>query len=394
MVARLEARGPLDPVIREALLALRLDLLVPRAYVRRVADDVEPGVWQLLDGSHPEDQAEWIKVLHGGDSIRIQHDGERLDQQRRGMVTGGRITSMSSTMSMSAEMLAELGLEHGRSYLDLGSGSGVTGAVACGICGPDRVTLLDRDPHLTDALRERLALLGYRPHILTGDGYGGCPANAPYERILSGFAVESVPLSWVDQLARDGRLLTTITTRSPSWPGRAIVERTKKGRIEGTLRAVGNGHRPAHGLNWLSVLGHRQRIAAEPGQRRSTTLAPPAKTGHGMWLALDYLAPGLVRDYKAEHLTLVAPDEDSWVVVRPAPGGGWIAASVGERPIWDQVEEVHARWVAAGKPSSYRLDIAADSTQHVTSGTGRAALEWTLPHDAPAQIPSPAGERA
>ncbi|MFD4480404.1 protein-L-isoaspartate O-methyltransferase [Streptomyces sp. NPDC058471] len=394
MVARLEADRPVAPVIREALLSLRMDLLFPRAYVRRVADDVEPGVWQLLDGSHPEDVDEWIKVLHNGDSVRIQHNGERLDHQRRGTVTGGRITSMSSTMSMTADMLAELRLEHGLSYLDLGSGSGVTGAVACGICGTDRVTLLDRDPNLTDALRERLALLGYRPHIVTGDGYGGYPADGPYERMLSGFAVESVPISWVDQLARGGRLLTTTTTRSPSWPGRAIVKRTSSGRIEGTLRAVGSGHRPAYGLEWLSVLAHRERIAAEPGQCRSTSLAPPEKTAHGMWLTLDYLAPGLVRDYKAEHLTLVAPGEDSWVVVRPAVGGGWRTESVGERPIWDQVEDVHARWVAAGKPSSYRLDIAADGTQHVSSGTGRAALEWALPHPAQAGIPAPAGEGA
>ncbi|MEU1629575.1 hypothetical protein ABZ746_30565 [Streptomyces sp. NPDC020096] len=72
-------------------------------------------------------------------------------------------------------MLTELRLEPGWSYLDLGSGAGVTGALVYAICGPDWVTLLDRDQHLPDAVRERLALLGYRPRVVAGDGYAGFP---------------------------------------------------------------------------------------------------------------------------------------------------------------------------------------------------------------------------
>lgn len=394
MVARLEAAQPLDPAVREALLALRLDVLIPRAYVRQVPDGVEPGVWKLLDGAHPEDRDEWLRVLYSGDSVRIQHNGERLDRQRRGVVTGGRMTSMSSVMSMTAAFLTELRPQRGQSFLDLGSGAGVTGMLACLICGPERVTLVDRDPYLVEAVLERLCLLGLRPHGVTGDGYVGAPNLGPFKRMLSGFAVEALPLPWLEQLAPEGRLLTTLTTRSPSWPGRVLVEKTAGGRVEATLRGVPSGHRPAHGLDWVSVLAHRERIAAEPGTRRSTTLAPPDESAYGLWLALDHLVPGLVRDYQAEHLTLIAPDEDSWVVVRPTVGGGWMTESVGARPIWDQVEEVHARWVTAGRPTSYRLDIAADGTQYVTSGTGRAAVEWALPHHAQAAVPSPAGERA
>ncbi|WP_414169157.1 protein-L-isoaspartate O-methyltransferase family protein [Streptoverticillium reticulum] len=394
MVTRLEAAQPLNPTVREALLALRLDVLIPRAYVRQVPDDVEPGVWKLLDGSHPQDLDEWIKVLYGGDSIRVQHDGERLDRQRRGMVTGGRMTSMSSVMRMTAAFLTELQPERGQSFLDLGSGAGVTGMLACLICGSERVVLVDRDPHLVQAVLERLELLGLRPRAIVGDGYLGAPGLGPYHRVLSGFAVEALPMEWLDQLAAGGRLLTTITTRSPSWPGCAVVEKTPKGRVEATLRGVRSGHRPAYGLQWLSVLAHRERIAAESGTSRSTMLAPPENGAYGFWLALDHLAPGLVRDYQAEHLTLVAPDEDSWVVVRPAADGGWTAESVGVRPIWAEVEEVHARWVEAGKPSSYRLDVAADGAQHVTSDTGSGSLKWALPTRTQAEVPSPAEERA
>ncbi|MFJ9613474.1 protein-L-isoaspartate O-methyltransferase family protein [Streptomyces noursei] len=394
MVARLEADQPLDPVVREALLALRLDVLIPRAYVRQVPDGVEPGVWKLLDGAHPEDREEWIKVLYSGDSVRVQHDGERLDGQQRGVVTGGRITSLTSVMSMTAAFLGELQPQRGQSFLDLGSGPGVTGAAACLICGPERVTLVDRDPHLVEAVLERLAPLGLRPRAVTGDGYAGAPAFGPYDRVLSGFAVEAIPPHWLEQLANGGRLLTTITTRSPSWPGRAVVEKTTRGRVKATLRGVRSGHRPAHGLGWLTVLAHRERIAAEPGSRRNTSLAPPDESAYGLWLALDHLAPGLVRDYQAEHLTLVAPDENSWVVVRPAADGNWMAESVGDRLIWAEVEEVHARWVAAGEPTSYRLEIAADGTQHVTSATGPAPLEWALSAPAAPGIPAPPQERS
>ncbi|MEV7197563.1 hypothetical protein AB0N81_38100 [Streptomyces sp. NPDC093510] len=63
MIARPAAGGPLDPAVREAALPLPLNMLISRAYVRRVADGVEqcrwctessgaPDVWGEVDATH------------------------------------------------------------------------------------------------------------------------------------------------------------------------------------------------------------------------------------------------------------------------------------------------------------------------------------------------------
>ncbi|MEU9182615.1 hypothetical protein AB0C90_38580 [Streptomyces sp. NPDC048550] len=77
MVARLGAEGALHPgPVRDALLELPREVLMPQGYVRRTALDELPVQWQLLDWSVPADRAEFLDVLHCGESVLIQHDGE------------------------------------------------------------------------------------------------------------------------------------------------------------------------------------------------------------------------------------------------------------------------------------------------------------------------------
>ncbi|MEU3876635.1 MULTISPECIES: hypothetical protein [Streptomyces] len=89
----------------------------------------------------------------------------------------------------------------------------------------------------------------------------------------------------------------------------------------------------------------------------------------------DHFVPGLVRDFSAERLTLIAPREDSWAVV--GPDGD--VEEAGSRPVWDEVCEVYARWERAGRPEEYRLELACDGRQYITAGTGRDVLAWELP---------------
>ncbi|MFF4285617.1 hypothetical protein ACFY0R_09855 [Streptomyces sp. NPDC001633] len=54
MVAQLEAAGNLGPgPVREALLALPREVLMPQAYVRLSTLDERPPRWDLLDWSQP-----------------------------------------------------------------------------------------------------------------------------------------------------------------------------------------------------------------------------------------------------------------------------------------------------------------------------------------------------
>lgn len=378
MVARLEGDGQLhDPMVRAALLAVRREVLLPRAYVRRNAPGAQPGVWQLLDGTHPEDHAEWLKVIYGGGSVLIQHDGEDLDAQQRGPVTGGAITGLSSVVAMTAHTLQRLELRPGLRYLELGTGAGITAALAAHILGPGAVVTVEADPHLAAAARRRLAEHGLPVRVVAGDGLDGCADGGPYDRILSTFAVPSIPPAWLEQLAEGGRLLTTITTASPGWPGECLVRRTGNG-FEAVLEGRECGHRPVAGHHWLSVQDHRHLANQEPARRRTTDVSPPGTDAHGFWLAFSYLAPGVVRDFTADHLTLIAPGDASWTRAVPDGPGTWRIEEGGRREIWTEVEETHRRWVRAGRPDTYRLELS-DGRQHAHAGHGTDTIGWDLP---------------
>ncbi|MFD8010193.1 protein-L-isoaspartate O-methyltransferase [Streptomyces sp. NPDC058955] len=380
MVGRLEDGGDVGPgPVREALLALPREVLMPQAYVRRSAPDELPPRWDALDWARPGDRDELLRLLHSGDSVAIQHDGEPVLGRVPGPRSGGAMTAMSSTMGMTAGLLQTLDLRPGQRVLDVGTGAGVTAAVACSVCGHDGVVTVDVDHHISEAAAARLLELGYRPVVATGDGTAGWPTTAPYDRIFVSFAVPRVPPALVDQLAPGGRALMTLGTSSPSWPGLAVVTRTSSGAVEGTLTAVEFGHRGGRGFDRLFLSRtFRDRIATSRGDRtRRTRLEPPPDTARGMWLALDHHYPGLVRHVGAEDLTIGAPECGSWMRVRPTGHPHWDVTVAGPRDIWAEIQDIAGRWRTAGSPQTYRLRIGADGTQRVTTDNG--SLSWLLP---------------
>lgn len=380
MVARLEQSGALHPGrVRDALLALPREVLMPQAYVRRSAPGEVPPRWDLLDWAVPQDREELLGLVYGENSVLIQHAGEQILGRTAGSRSGGAITSMSTVMSLTATLLQELDLRPGQRVLDVGTGAGVTAAVACSVCGDAGVVTVDRDSHVADAARARLADLGYRPTAVHGDGERGWPDAGPYDRIFVSFAAPRVPQGLVDQLAVGGRLLMHLTTASPSWPGLAVISRGPDGRVEGELRAVEFAHRPGHGMARIfldqDLCG---RIAAGVGARtRTSRVAPPADTERGLWLAVDHLRGGLVRDFNADALVIGAPECGSWLRVTAGGYRRWKVTTSGPRDIWLEIQDVAARWRAAGEPSTYRLSLGPGGVQTVTAPSG--GLSWRLP---------------
>jgi protein-L-isoaspartate O-methyltransferase len=331
MVARLEESRELCPgPVREALLALPRQVLMPQAYVRRSAPDETWPRWDLLGWTRPTDREELLERLHSGDSVAIQHDGEPILSRTAGPRRRGSMTAMSSTMGMAAGLLQVLDLRPGQRVLDVGTGAGVSASVACFVCGDAGVITLDIDPHVTAAARERLSALGYQPTAATGDGTTGWPGAGPYDRVFVSFAVRRVPTAVVEQLAPGGRALMTLGTSSPSWPGLAVIDKRSDGAVEAELRAVEFGHRAGAGFDRLFLSpAFRDTITTAEGPTRCTRLAPPADTARGMWLALDALHPGLVRHFGAEDLTIGAPECGSWMRVRAAGYRRWDVTACG-----------------------------------------------------------------
>ncbi|MFE4333284.1 protein-L-isoaspartate O-methyltransferase [Streptomyces sp. NPDC056831] len=380
MVAQLEETGALGPgPVRDALLVLPREVLMRQAYVRRSAPGEEPSRWDLLDWAAAQDRPELLGLLYGGASVLVQHDGEPLLSRARGSRSGSSITSMSTVMGLTAELLEELDLRPGQRVLDVGTGAGVTAAVACQVCGDQGVVTLDRDRHLTDAAAARLEDLGFRPLVVCGSGDEGFPARAPFDRVFVSYTVERVPTALIEQLAPGGRLLAHVTTASPSWPALAVVERTADGRLQADLRAVEFAHRAGHGMERIFLdKEFRQRIATEPGTwTQRSMLPPPSGTDRGFWLAADHLLGGLVRDFSAEHLAIGAPGCGSWLRVSPVGRSRWNVTTYGPRDVWKELQDLAALWRTAGSPDRYRLLFEADGGQRATSECAR--LSWRLP---------------
>ncbi|MFD3538423.1 hypothetical protein ACFWUQ_02850 [Streptomyces sp. NPDC058662] len=78
MVDRLTTDGVLiDKLLRDALLRLPREALLPHAYVRVSGPGADPIDWRLLDGSHPDDQEEWLDLIHSEESILLQRASQR-----------------------------------------------------------------------------------------------------------------------------------------------------------------------------------------------------------------------------------------------------------------------------------------------------------------------------
>ncbi|MFE4634519.1 protein-L-isoaspartate O-methyltransferase [Streptomyces sp. NPDC056773] len=380
MVAALEESGDLAPgPLRDALLALPRQVLMPQAYVRRSAPEQTPPSWQLLDWAVDADREELAELLHGGGSVMVQHAGEPLLGRVPGPREGGSMTAMSSTMAMTVPLLTLLDLRPGTRFLDVVTWAGVTAAAGCFLAGDHNVVTLDLDPHVGDGARERLTRLGYRPAVVTGDGQGGWPERAPYERIFVSFGLPQVPPALVAQLAPGGHALMTVSSTSPSWPGLAVITRAPRGRVRAELRGVEFGHRAGSGFEqvFLSTALRTRATTAEGAWRLASRLDPPRRTDRGFWTALSALRPGPVRDFTADGLVVGAPGCGSWMRARPDGTRGRQVTAAGPRNIWDELHTVAALWRRAGSPAGYRIEFDADGTQRAT--TPCTTLTWALP---------------
>jgi protein-L-isoaspartate(D-aspartate) O-methyltransferase len=104
-----------------------------------------------------------------------------------------------------------LDLERKHTVLEIGTGSGYQAAVLAelvsNVYSIEIVEPLGRDA------AARLAALGYRNvEVRIGDGYGGWPERAPFDRILVTAAAPYVPEPLVQQLAPGGRMVIPVGT--------------------------------------------------------------------------------------------------------------------------------------------------------------------------------------
>jgi protein-L-isoaspartate(D-aspartate) O-methyltransferase len=110
-----------------------------------------------------------------------------------------------SQPSMIAIMLKELECEPGQRALEVGAGSGYAAAVLARLVS--QVYAVEVRPALAERARASLLKSGaHNVQVILGDGSGGLPEHAPYDRILVSAAPARVPGALVEQLAVGGRI--------------------------------------------------------------------------------------------------------------------------------------------------------------------------------------------
>lgn len=123
-------------------------------------------------------------------------------------VKGQHVSSLSQP-SMIAIMLEQLDLQAGHAVLEIGAGTGYNAALMAHVVGAGgRVFTMDIDQDLVAGARSHLALAGdERVEVICGDGADGCPARAPYDRIILTVGAADIAPAWREQLQPNGRLV-------------------------------------------------------------------------------------------------------------------------------------------------------------------------------------------
>jgi len=121
-------------------------------------------------------------------------------------IEDGQTISQPYIVALMTELL-EVG--PGNRVLEIGTGSGYQSAVLAAM-GVEVFTIEIR-PLLCRTARERLERLGYSSvHVRCGDGYGGWPAEAPFDGIIVTAAPERVPDPLLDQLKVGGHMVIPV----------------------------------------------------------------------------------------------------------------------------------------------------------------------------------------
>lgn len=117
----------------------------------------------------------------------------------------GQTISQPYTVARQTELLHPA---NGLKVLEIGTGCGYQTAVLCEL--GMKVFSIERVRPLHVHTRSRLSDMGYRPHLVYGDGFKGLPAYAPFDRILITCGAPQVPAALVDQLKPGGIMVVPV----------------------------------------------------------------------------------------------------------------------------------------------------------------------------------------
>ncbi|HEU4429368.1 MAG TPA: protein-L-isoaspartate(D-aspartate) O-methyltransferase [Myxococcota bacterium] len=164
---------------------------------------------------------------------RFVPPGERERAYRdRPLPIGSRQTISQPYIVALMSQLADV--QAGERVLEVGTGSGYQAAVLAELGA--EVHSIEIVPELAEAARRALRETGYeRVEVITGDGYRGLPAHAPFDAILVTAAPDHVPQPLIDQLADGGKLVIPV---GETLQQLRVLERKGEGVVGSTVTSV------------------------------------------------------------------------------------------------------------------------------------------------------------
>jgi protein-L-isoaspartate(D-aspartate) O-methyltransferase len=168
---------------------------------------------------------EMLKMLRGNISDRVAEAMERVPRELfvpdgiRHMAYEDHPLPIGEGQTISAPhmvaiMCDVLDLREGMKVLDVGTGSGYHAAVMADLVGPEgHVYSIERVPELVVFARRNLREAGIENvTVVEGDGSGGLPEHAPYDRINVAATAPKVPEPLKEQLKVGGKLVIPVGT--------------------------------------------------------------------------------------------------------------------------------------------------------------------------------------
>ncbi|WP_164543543.1 methyltransferase domain-containing protein [Streptomyces mobaraensis] len=285
-------------------------------------------------------------------------------------VIDGVPTSSSSQPGLMLQMLEALDVADDHTVCEVGTGTGYNAALLSERATSARVTTVEVDTGLADAARERLALCGYTPSVVAGDGRRPHSENGPYDRLIATCGFSAVPYGWV-RLMRPGgvivcpvgwgnvRLTVTADGRAegPFLPGGSCFMSVRDKGADGRVPYPGtpsSAHQKAATLD-LSVLqeeGFRflLSLVLHDVADASECDAHGHPNGHRMWArdgSWAHVTEGKVKQY-------------------------------GPTRLWDRVEAAYAWYDSAGRPNRDRFGVTvAPEGQSLWLDTPEASVSVT-----------------